>query len=167
MPRYIIPLFFILSTIIIITYTFSDIWFGNDHPKIYLDRDRCSECGMVISTYLYSVMARERDSMEWLKFDDIGCFIKYLVDNGVKSVDKVLVYDYIEGQWIDGFKTYYIKVDPAKIQTPMSSGLIAVYNRSMAYGIAEEVEGEVYTFEEIVSLAQEDIEFLYLGEVSN
>jgi len=126
---------------------------GEKMPRltIYLDKDKCRRCGMVISRQEYAAGLLVKGIDDWWKYDDIGCMLKHYLENVSKAVFlAVAVYDYNTKEQLDGKSAYYVKADPEKLWTPMNSGIVAVKEADSAGQLAHKYQGHVYGWEEIL-----------------
>jgi len=137
MKRIVIPILFILALLVIGLYAYNLLIGGESIPEIYLDQDRCAQCGMVISQAEYAALAYRIDTGEWVKFDDIGCLLKYMIENGGTS----------------NFRDIYV----ADYNTAELDDAEAFSSR---YG------GEIYTFQELYSWASSNPDMIYQKEMS-
>jgi len=122
---------------------------GPGKPTIHYGSDTCDECGMVIAHKKYAAAYYDPIKKQWLKFDDIGCMLKNLLKNNAK-IEIIYVTDYKEEKLIDAFTAYYVVADPHEVWTPMSTGIVAFKSRSDAETFANEHNGSVYTWEELL-----------------
>jgi len=88
------------------------------------DRETCTRCNMSIGDRNYAAQVRGGDAgakKQLYKFDDIGCAIVWLQQQGWKddSSTEIWVADFRNGQWLDARQASYVK---DKL-TPMNYGL--------------------------------------------
>lgn len=126
---------------------------GNDEtradqpPEIEYGRDTCSECGMIISDERYAggIVDENGDA---LIFDDIGEMIFIIQDEGVND-RRIWVHDADSLEWIDGSKAHFAV--SMHVVTPMGSGVTAFESLSDAEAFANEHEGQVMSWDEILT----------------
>ena len=167
MKKYIIPILFILALIVIGLYL-SNLFIGGESiPKIYLDQDRCAQCGMVISRAEYAALAYRIDTGEWVKFDDIGCLLKYMIENGgTSNFRDIYVADYNSGELIEAVDAFYVRASADDVYTPMSSGIVAFKTLDDAEAFSNRYGGSIYTFQELYSWAASNPGEIYQKEMS-
>lgn len=98
--------------------------------KVRWDRDTCVRCNMAVSDPHYSAQVRIRDAQgnHLYKFDDIGCAVIWLEEQGRLDDPAVEIWvnDYRNGEWIDARTAWYV---PGKV-TPMGYGLGATSQKA-------------------------------------
>jgi copper chaperone NosL len=99
-------------------------------PEPISDGDMCSFCKMAISEKRFAAEIITEDE-EVLKFDDIGCLLRYRqrAGNGLKSA-AVYVTDYDSREWLKADDAFFVK--SKTIKTPMGSGITAFADQSKA-----------------------------------
>ncbi len=167
MKKYLIPFLFILALIVIGLYM-SNVFIGGESiPKIYLDQDRCDQCGMVISRAEYAALAYSIDIGEWMKFDDIGCLLRYMIENGgTSNFREIYVTDYNSGEMIRAVDAFFVRASADNVYTPMSSGIVAFKSLEDAEAFANSYGGETYNFQELYSWAASNPDDIYQKEMS-
>lgn len=109
--------------------------------------DICALCKMAISQASYAGQFIDKDG-NVLKFDDIGCMIRFVRDNNQRdAVAKFFVMDYDTRQWLDGQQATYVKAD--RNASPMGSGLTAFRETSRADDYAAKNKGRLLHFEDL------------------
>ncbi len=96
------------------------------HADVRWDRDTCERCRMVVSDRNFSAQIRGGEKNQLYKFDDLGCALWWLKDQGWRA-DKgveIWVTDYLTGEWLDARRAYYV----SGLTTPMDYGLGALKN---------------------------------------
>lgn len=147
-PKFFIPIFFIVLGIGFLFYYIYTV--TPEIPEISYGQDRCDYCGMIISEKKYSALAYSLNEERWVFFDDIGGLFLYVVENGGKDLFRyIYVFDFHSGERISAYEAYFVRGAPDDIWTPMSSGIIAFRSGSDAESFAMQVDGLVYTFEEL------------------
>jgi len=167
MKRIVIPILFILALLVIGLYAYNLLIGGESIPEIYLDQDRCAQCGMVISQAEYAALAYRIDTGEWVKFDDIGCLLKYMIENGgTSNFRDIYVADYNTAELIDALDAFYVRASADEVYTPMSSGIVAFSSLDDAEAFSSRYGGEIYTFQELYSWASSNPDMIYQKEMS-
>ena len=86
---------------------------------------QCPQCKMEVETLTNCAQAVMRDGKTYV-FDDVGCTILWMKENGLTKKDLVLwVYSHDTKKWIDMTKAYYSLTDT----TPMGYGFGAYENK--------------------------------------
>ncbi|GEM_PF-597560 len=146
--KYLIPPLFILIASFYIGYIV--ITRSRVVPEIRYGVDRCDNCGMVISEKRFSALAYYKTENRWVKFDDLGGLFLYIVKHGgLENFQDIYVFDYNTGERINGESAYYMKADPERVWTPMSSGIVAFKDETAAKKFAEKIDGTLYDFHEL------------------
>ncbi len=113
-------------------------------PVIRYGEDACAHCRMIINEPPYA-SAVETAEGEIRKYDDFNCMFR---DSERSRPRRYWVHDYGKpDRWLDGMKTFYVRADA--LQTPMGSRTLAVATREEAERKAQQLQGKVYTFEQI------------------
>jgi copper chaperone NosL len=88
-------------------------------------------------------------------FDEVGNMLQGLLKNqDIPDVTAFFVHDYEQQNWLRAETAYYV-LSP-ELSTPMGSGLVALASSEQAKTLANEVQGQVFTFEEILAYYQEN-----------
>jgi copper chaperone NosL len=103
---------------------------GEIKPEPIEAGDMCSFCKMAISEKRFAAEIITDDERV-LKFDDIGCLLRYRqqAGSGLKSA-AVYVTDYDSREWLKADAAFFVK--SKTIKTPMGSGITAFADRSKA-----------------------------------
>ena len=92
--------------------------------------DQCSFCRMAISEKQFASQIITEDE-QVLKFDDVGCMLRYRKSAGAKlKTAAIFVTDYESRNWVKAEKAAFVRSKTVK--TPMASGIIAYTDRSKA-----------------------------------
>ena len=119
-------------------------------PEIQYGQDKCDYCGMIISEKKYSSIAYSVSEERWVKFDDLGGLFLYMVKHGGKeNFRDVYVFDYYTEERINAIEAFFVKGNPEKIWTPMSSGIVAFKNQADAMEFASQYDADVMSFNEL------------------
>lgn len=136
-------------------------------PKltIYLDRDKCKRCGMVISRLEFAAGLYAEGMDDWWKYDDIRCMMRDYIENSEKvRFLAAAVFDYRTKEELDAWTTYYVFADPKKLWTPMNTGIVALKDRTAAEKIAHDYDGRVYRWVESIEKVKEIIKEMMRGK---
>ena len=115
-------------------------------PEIQYGQDMCAACGMLISEARFAA-ATLLTSGEARKFDDIGEMLVYHMDHPEEQVQAWFVHDYGSESWTRGESAYFVQSDT--IKSPMGSGIVAFEEKADAEEFATQVQGLIYSLEEI------------------
>lgn len=115
-------------------------------PEIQYGQELCSACGMLISEARFAA-ATLLTSGEARKFDDIGEMLVYHMDHPEDQVQAWFVHDYGSESWIRGESAFFVKSEV--IKSPMGSGIVAFEKESDAKAFAAQVQGTIYSLDEI------------------
>lgn len=103
---------------------------GDIKPVPIEDHDACSFCRMAISEKQFAAEIITTDETV-LKFDDIGCMLRYREASGDKlKPAAIFVNDYDSKEWLKAPKAFFVR--STTIKTPMGSGIIAFGEKSKA-----------------------------------
>ncbi len=125
----------------------------HEPPRILYGQDACDQCRMIINDPAFAAAYRLADGTP-RRFDDIGCMVRYIQEHNEQPA-YAWVHDYDTEAWIDARSAYYIR--SARIITPMAYGFIAVSSRERATQLADSLQGEVFTYDELLPLAMEPL----------
>lgn len=118
-------------------------------PQLRLGRDECRECGMIISENRCSsgLLLERAGRREYVLFDDIGCMLDVERGglDGATVIDR-FVHDYATRAWTRAADATFLLADREKLQTPMSSGMVAFSTRSAAEQARSEFGGELLDY---------------------
>jgi copper chaperone NosL len=102
---------------------------------------------MAISQAGYAAEFIDKDGSV-LKFDDIGCMIRYVRAHNCKdAVAAFFVMDYNDKHWLAAQQATYVKSD--RSPSPMASGLTAFREPSRARDYADKNKGQVLGFDDL------------------
>ncbi len=112
-------------------------------PEPIKDTDVCELCAMAVPDNQHAtqiVLTNERS----IKFDDIGCMIKWMKENGDEEVGMAFVRDYNTEEWFDVNEGTFVYHE--EIMTPMAYGVISFKDANDAEAFIEEFgKGEILT----------------------
>ena len=118
------------------------------NPVDIREQDACARCKMPISDlrYVGEVIGKAGAP---LKFDDIGCLVGYVKSRQPKPDFRAsYVMDYDTKQWVKTEEASFVRSE--KIQTPMSSGMVAFRDKARAESVASQFQGQVLTFNDLL-----------------
>lgn len=122
-------------------------------PTIHYGEDICEFCGMITSEERFAAAYVTSDGHSHI-FDDIGdMFLAHLKMQ--EEVVAFFVHDYEDESWIRAETAHYTLSD--QLTTPMASGLAAFTSTEKATALAEELGGEVLSFDELMAYYQENL----------
>ena len=135
-----------LFLLLTLTACASQVKAGPTPPTIHYGEDVCEFCGMIISDERYAAGYITQDGQQHI-FDDIGdMFQAHLAKQD--EVIAFFVNDYERKSWLRAETAAYVRSND--LTTPMLSGLAACATTEEAKALAETVQGEVLTFEELL-----------------
>ncbi len=105
-------------------------------PKeISAETDVCEVCNMTISymDYAGQIVFKNNDH---LVFDDLGCLMEYIIDNGDSKIGAAYIKDETTNQWINVKDAVYVY--EANYWTPMNYGVLAFADEHSAKTYMEE-----------------------------
>jgi nitrous oxide reductase accessory protein NosL len=118
-------------------------------PAIHYGEDICALCGMIVSEESYAAAYVTHDGHAHT-FDDIGDMVQsYLKQEEPERISALFVHDYESRGWIRAETSLYV-LSP-ELHTPMLSGLIALASSEKAQALANELPGQMLTFDELLT----------------
>lgn len=119
-------------------------------PEINYGRDICIECGMIIEDPRFAATYRLDDGTEKI-FDDLGgLIIKGRETGDLESGATVWVSDFDDEVLIESETAFYVPT--MGVASPMGHGILAFSEESRALATAEDLGGEVITWETVLEL---------------
>lgn len=115
-------------------------------PQIRYGRDRCAQCGMIISEARFAAAYLTREGT-WRSFDDIGDMLAFSKAHR-EDVAVFWVHDYEGEAWLKADSAFLVK--SSELHTPMGHGIVALGDRERAEQLARQVHGSVFTFTELL-----------------
>jgi len=98
-------------------------------PAIRWNEERCANCGMVISDRLYAAAWIGAGGAE-THFDDPGCMLALLVDDGIAPETSYFVRSFDSDAWLDARTASYVRSDA--LRSPMAYGIAAFSSEAIA-----------------------------------
>lgn len=126
-------------------------------PALRLGRDECGECGMLINEdrSACGVLIDNRGRREYMLFDDIGCMLDIERERGADLVVlERYVRDHGDKSWVAAEAAVFLFTEPAKLRTPMGSGIAAYASRSHAEQAQRTHGGRLLTYAELAVARQ-------------
>ncbi|SDE48029.1 copper chaperone NosL [Pricia antarctica] len=118
-----------------------------DSDPINYGSDACHYCSMTIVDKQHAT-EYVTDTGKAFKFDAIECMMNDLKDTNDTKIALFLVNDFENpGQLINGTKATYLI--SKNITSPMGGNLSAFENRAAADSVQSELQGELFTWEEL------------------
>jgi len=131
-------------------------------PTIHHGEDICEFCGMIVTEERYA-SGYITGGGEELIFDDVGDMVQYYLDNQ-DEVAAFFVHHHETRDWIRA-ETAYFALSP-NLPTPMLSGLAAFPSTEEAEEFAAGLEGEVFTFDELLTHYRENPPTPFLSDMA-
>jgi copper chaperone NosL len=122
-------------------------------PTIHYGEDVCEFCGMITSESRFAAAYVSDDGHGHI-FDDIGDMVQAHL-NMQEEVVAFFVHAYEDENWMRAETAYYTLSD--RLTTPMASGLAAFASVEQAAALADELDGQVLTFDELMTHYQENL----------
>lgn len=123
-------------------------------PVIRYGEDLCTECNMIINDVRYAAgyaVEIAPGRYESLAFDDIGDLLVHMAKHPEHTIVAWYVHDYTTEEWLDATTAYYVVSE--QIHTPMGHGIAAHATEAAAAAMAQERQGEVFDWSELVQRA--------------
>ena len=121
-------------------------------PQIHYGEDVCEFCGMIVTEERFAAGYITAGGQEHI-FDDIGDMLQSRLQES-ENVQAIFVHDYDEHTWIKAESAYYALSE--NLPTPMLSGLAAFVSLERANEFAAELNGRVFTFDELLTYYREN-----------
>jgi copper chaperone NosL len=117
-------------------------------PTIHYGEDICEFCGMIVSEERYAA-GYITPAGETRIFDDIGDMVQAHLQDQEEEAAALFVHDYNDHTWIRAETAHYLH--SPNLPTPMLSGLAAFPTAAEANSLADELGGQILTFDELLS----------------
>lgn len=121
----------------------------NAPPAIRYGEDVSVSCGMIISDIGYAAAYRTAAG-EVRLFDEPGAMVLYHREHR-ESVASFWVHDVNTREWLRAEDAHYVLSHA--LRTPMGAGVAAVATDADARALAERVQGQVFTFPDLLDRA--------------
>lgn len=109
-------------------------------PHVEEDRTACAHCGMLVSERMFAAASRA-PGQEPHVFDDIACLRAAARKEPDAAVVTYWFHDAGSREWIDGPRATMIH--SPELKTPMSGGMVAYADASIARRAAADLNGHV------------------------
>jgi copper chaperone NosL len=116
-------------------------------PVIRYGEDICDHCQMIISEARFAA-SYVTEAREVRRFDDIGNMMLHLAEKK-EAVAVFWVHDYESEEWLPAEEAHFVV--SSAIHTPMGHGVVALASAERAASLAEEWDGRVFQFNELVA----------------
>lgn len=118
-------------------------------PTVRYGEASCAACGMIVSDerYATATIVEGDRGPEAKVFDDFNCQIAFESNAFAPAVLDRWVHDHDTRAWLPAASATYVR--SSNLHTPMASGMAAFATREAATRLAEEVGGDVLTFDEL------------------
>lgn len=120
------------------------------NPKeISAETDVCEVCNMTIAhmDYAGQIVFKNNDH---LVFDDLGCLMEYIIDNGGGNIGAAYIKDESTNEWINVKNAVYVY--EANYWTPMNYGVLAFADEQSAKDyMAENGEGKQLVYDDLLT----------------
>lgn len=115
-------------------------------PAVAYGQTECDLCKMIISEEPFAAAAVvvEADEVTKLAFDDIGCLLDFLHNEGPSACVVAYVHDYQSQRWLDAATAVFVRSET--IQTPMASHLAACETQEAAADLLRRYPGTSTAF---------------------
>lgn len=122
-------------------------------PEIVEGRTICDECGMIIDEIRFAAAYRTTDGVE-RRFDDIGGLLAQGQRDDLLADAEIWVHDFDSHAPVVAQEATFVL--SGQVTTPMAWGVIAFESAAAARALADEVEGSVVTWAELVERSAGD-----------
>ena len=120
------------------------------NPKeISAETDVCEVCNMTIAhmDYAGQIVFKNNDH---LVFDDLGCLMEYIIDNGDGNIGAAYIKDESTNKWINVKDAVYVY--EANYWTPMNYGVLAFADEQSAKDyMIENGEGKQLVYDDLLT----------------
>ncbi len=122
-------------------------------PEIRYGQDLCSECRMTLMDAQFACVILTEEE-EILKFDDIGCMVRFQKSNQTK-IKEAWVHDGMTQAWVQSSKAYF--VFDQTLNTPMGSHLMALSSKESLQECLKKNGAKQISFDQINELLKEQM----------
>jgi nitrous oxide reductase accessory protein NosL len=106
-----------------------------------------AEMGMPVVDPRYTVAALPEDSSEWILFDDVGEFLKYIQTRSTEF-EVMWVHDFNDESWVEAQDAWYLE-SRELTTSPMGWGVATFKDEESARAAQEEFGGDLYDWESV------------------
>lgn len=133
-------------------------------PDMPLGRHECKACGMLVSEDRCSsaLLIESNERREYFFYDDLGCMLDQIRE-GLDDAQIIehFAHDYDSRSWVTAADATFLFADPAKLQTPMGSGIVAFSSSSDAEKAKARFGGRTMGYAELADGRREWMEERY------
>lgn len=119
-----------------------------DPPNIEYGVDM-AEMGMPVVDPRYTVAILPEGEEDWILFDDVGEFLKYMTTRDGMTYDAMWVHDFNDESWVSAEEAWYLE-SRELTSSPMGWGVATFKDEESALAAQEEFGGELYTWETVL-----------------
>lgn len=123
-------------------------------PEIHYGEDICEFCGMIVSEERFAAGYITENGQDYI-FDDIGDMVQAQLQSQ-EEIIAIFVHNYENHTWIPAESAYFAQSDD--LATPMLSGLAAFSTADQAQAFADGLEGQVFSYDELLTYYRENPE---------
>lgn len=106
-----------------------------------------AEMGMPVVDPRYTVAALPEESNEWVLFDDVGEFLKYIQTRSTEF-EIMWVHDFNDESWVEAQDAWYLE-SRELTTSPMGWGVATFKDEESALAAQEEFGGDLYDWESV------------------
>jgi nitrous oxide reductase accessory protein NosL len=106
-----------------------------------------AEMGMPVVDPRYTVAALPEDSNEWILFDDVGEFLKYIQTRSTEF-EVMWVHDFNDESWVEAQDAWYLE-SRELTTSPMGWGVATFKDEESARAAQEEFGGDLYDWKSV------------------
>jgi hypothetical protein len=118
-----------------------------DPPDVEYGVDM-AEMGMPVVDPRYTAAILPAGEDEWILFDDVGEFLKYITTRDGMSYDAMWVHDFNDESWVKAEEAWYLE-SPELTSSPMGWGVATFKDEESALAAQEELGGDLYDWESV------------------
>lgn len=118
-----------------------------DPPDIEYGVDM-AEMGMPVVDPRYTVAILPEGEEEWILFDDVGEFLKYITTRDDVTYDAMWVHDYSDESWVKAEDAWYLE-SRELTSSPMGWGVATFKDQESASTAQVELGGDLYDWESV------------------
>ena len=112
------------------------------------ETDVCYVCNMSISNVDYAAQAVLKNN-DIVVFDDLGCLIDYIKQNGDEEIGDAYIRDTNSAKWLNIKEASYVY--SKDYWTPMNYGVLAFASETEANLYLEEQSGEIVPYDKLLT----------------
>lgn len=112
------------------------------------ETDVCNICNMSITSVDYAAQAVLKNS-DIVVFDDLGCLMNYIKQNGDKEIGAAYIRDSQSAKWLNIKEASYVY--SKDYWTPMNYGVLAFATKEEAEQYMEKQPGKIVPYDELLT----------------